>query len=165
MNSRIAEAMVCHRCRTPFRCHNFASSPRVGLSIRRGQMRLSSSLPSGEVASPPAAPRPVAPGFGSVAIPSTIPPASASISEPLSTAEHILPAVSHDETTKPTMGHKPSSLPAGARLQGLNYTKNKPDIFAMEDSDYPDWLWGLLDSSKQSLIETGGVDVRSTASL
>lgn len=40
--------------------------------------------------------------------------------------------------------------------------KNKPDIYAMEDSEYPDWLWTLLDDSKkQSSSETGGVDPSS----
>jgi large subunit ribosomal protein L54 len=40
--------------------------------------------------------------------------------------------------------------------------KNKPEIFALEDSEYPDWLWTLLDDSKkQSTAETGGVDPSS----
>jgi len=38
--------------------------------------------------------------------------------------------------------------------------KNKPDVVALEDSDYPHWLWGLLDGSeKQSNSGSGGVDV------
>jgi large subunit ribosomal protein L54 len=47
-------------------------------------------------------------------------------------------------------------------MNGLNYFKNKPDVFAKEDSEYPDWLWDLLaGSSKQSKKELGGVDPSS----
>lgn len=50
-------------------------------------------------------------------------------------------------------------------MNGLNYFKNKPDVFAKEDSEYPDWLWGLLDDSgKQSSKEMGGVDPSSMRS-
>lgn len=55
-----------------------------------------------------------------------------------------------------------SSCFAGTRLLGLNYMKNKPDVVALEDSDYPHWLWGLLDGSeKQSNSVSGGVDISS----
>ena len=37
-----------------------------------------------------------------------------------------------------------SSVPAGTVLKGLNYIKGKPDPVALEDREYPDWLWGLL---------------------
>ena len=30
-------------------------------------------------------------------------------------------------------------------LQGLGYTKAKPQILAKEDEEYPGWLWGILD--------------------
>lgn len=44
--------------------------------------------------------------------------------------------------------------------------KNKPDVVALEDSDYPHWLWGLLDGSeKQSNSGSGGVDVSSKYTL
>jgi hypothetical protein len=47
-------------------------------------------------------------------------------------------------------------------MNGLNYFKNKPDIVAKEDSEYPDWLWDLLgDASKQSKTDKGGVDPSS----
>lgn len=39
-------------------------------------------------------------------------------------------------------------MPAGTTLKGLNYFKNKPDPVAMEDSEYPEWLWTLLDERK-----------------
>jgi large subunit ribosomal protein L54 len=47
-------------------------------------------------------------------------------------------------------------------MNGLNYFKNKPDVFAKEDSEYPDWLWDLLgDASKDAKTQKGGVDPSS----
>lgn len=37
-----------------------------------------------------------------------------------------------------------SSVPAGTVLKGLNFFKNKQDPLALEDNEYPDWLWGVL---------------------
>lgn len=37
-----------------------------------------------------------------------------------------------------------SSVPAGAPLKGLNYFKGKEDPVAMEDRQYPEWLWSVL---------------------
>ncbi|KAI9676551.1 MAG: hypothetical protein M1817_000710 [Caeruleum heppii] len=39
-----------------------------------------------------------------------------------------------------------SSVPAGTVLRGLGYMKNKTDPVAMEESEYPGWLWGCLDA-------------------
>ncbi len=41
-----------------------------------------------------------------------------------------------------------SSVPAGTVLRGLNYLKDKQDPVAMEDSEYPPWLWTMLDQVK-----------------
>ncbi|KAI9656952.1 MAG: hypothetical protein M1831_004500 [Alyxoria varia] len=41
-----------------------------------------------------------------------------------------------------------SSVPAGMRLKGLNYFKGKEDPVAMEDHEYPDWLWTCLESRR-----------------
>ncbi|KAF8533522.1 mitochondrial ribosomal protein L37-domain-containing protein [Trichophaea hybrida] len=51
--------------------------------------------------------------------------------------------------TKPNYETR-SSVPAGTKLHGINYFKNKSDPIAMEDHEYPDWLWTVLDSSKKS---------------
>ncbi|KAE9969462.1 hypothetical protein BLS_005342 [Venturia inaequalis] len=37
-----------------------------------------------------------------------------------------------------------SSVPAGTPLKGLNFLKAKTDPVAMEDSEYPSWLWDIL---------------------
>ncbi|KAI9709339.1 MAG: hypothetical protein M1820_003459 [Bogoriella megaspora] len=41
-----------------------------------------------------------------------------------------------------------SSVPAGTPLRGLNFMKGKNDPLAKEDSEYPDWLWGILDDAE-----------------
>jgi large subunit ribosomal protein L54 len=38
-----------------------------------------------------------------------------------------------------------SSVPAGTVLKGLNFVKGKSDPVALEDSEYPDWLWSVLE--------------------
>jgi len=55
-----------------------------------------------------------------------------------------------------------SSCPAGTKLNGLNYFKNKPDVFAREDEEYPEWLWGLLEEfESKKKAQDGGVDPSS----
>ncbi|TKA68281.1 hypothetical protein B0A49_06113 [Cryomyces minteri] len=41
-----------------------------------------------------------------------------------------------------------SSVVAGTPLKGLNFMKNKQDPVALEDSEYPSWLWGILAQRK-----------------
>ncbi|GME54736.1 Ribosomal protein l37 mitochondrial [Neofusicoccum parvum] len=43
-----------------------------------------------------------------------------------------------------------SSVPAGTPLKGLNFLKSKTDPVAMEDSEYPPWLWTVLKSEGQT---------------
>ena len=42
-----------------------------------------------------------------------------------------------------------SSVPAGTPLKGLGFTKGKDPPVALEDHEYPDWLWGLLDDGQK----------------
>lgn len=37
-----------------------------------------------------------------------------------------------------------SSCPAGTRITGLNYLKDGADPIALEDAEYPAWVWTLL---------------------
>ncbi|KAJ5377702.1 uncharacterized protein N7496_005111 [Penicillium cataractarum] len=91
--------------------------------------------------------------------PSTISSATPGVSQPLSTPEGVQTDAKPSNSTKPVLERPPSSCPAGTKMNGLNYFKNKPDIVAKEDSEYPDWLWDLLgDASKQSKTDKGGVD-------
>ncbi|CAO3638458.1 unnamed protein product [Cunninghamella blakesleeana] len=44
---------------------------------------------------------------------------------------------------------KPSSVTAGTPLKGINFLKEGKDPIALEDQEYPMWLWDLLDEKKQ----------------
>lgn len=52
---------------------------------------------------------------------------------------------------KPTVSH--SSTNAGEVLYNINYFRNKPDIVALEDADYPAWLWTVLDTAGKKETE------------
>ncbi|CAE6502105.1 unnamed protein product [Rhizoctonia solani] len=41
-----------------------------------------------------------------------------------------------------------SSCPANTNLAGLAWLKGQPPVLALEDSEYPTWLWTLLDEKK-----------------
>lgn len=41
-------------------------------------------------------------------------------------------------------------MPGGTPLKGLGYFKGRDAPVAMEDHEYPEWLWGLLDEAKKS---------------
>ncbi|KAB2574034.1 putative 60s ribosomal protein mitochondrial precursor -like protein [Lasiodiplodia theobromae] len=85
---------------------------------------------------------------------SPAPPAtSTSAAQPLSTP--LTPSPDAAGVAKPG---KPSSapvlvqssVPAGTPLKGLNFLKNKTDPVAMEDSEYPAWLWTTLQREGKS---------------
>ena len=63
--------------------------------------------------------------------------------EPL---ESTTPAPTPSATTTQ---RKPSSAPKGTVLKGIQYLKDKQDPVALDDSEYPEWLWDLLDEKKQ----------------
>jgi Mitochondrial ribosomal protein L37 len=43
------------------------------------------------------------------------------------------------------------------RLKGLNYLKGRDDPVALEDEEYPEWLWRCLDVKKKGSDEEGAV--------
>ena len=51
-----------------------------------------------------------------------------------------------------------SSVLAGTPLKGLGYFKNKEAPRALEDHEYPNWLWGLLDEGKNADQVGGGAE-------
>jgi large subunit ribosomal protein L54 len=164
--------MICQRCRTTllsrlhFQQYAIRSPSSACLLTGQQNTRLySSDTPNIHAMPPPPAPRQQ--GSSSVSVPSAISSATPGVSQPLSTptqAAHvdIKPSADASKSAKPAVEREPSSCVAGTKLNGLNYMKNKPGVFALEDSEYPDWLWGLLDSSKtQTKTELGGVDPSS----
>jgi large subunit ribosomal protein L54 len=113
------------------------------------------------VAAPPPPSTPRQPTVGDVTIPSAISSATPGVSQPFSSADGVHTEARPDAPSK-TISRPPSSCPAGTKMNGLNYFRNKPDVVAKEDSEYPEWLWDLLgDSSKAAKSEKGGVDPSS----
>lgn len=49
----------------------------------------------------------------------------------------------------PSAPKVPSSVAAGTVLKGCNVRKNGQDPVALEDSEYPQWLWDILDPAAQ----------------
>lgn len=49
-------------------------------------------------------------------------------------------------------------------LKGLSILKDKPDPVAKEDSEYPAWLWTLLDESSAKKAAGGGEAAAALAS-
>ncbi|KAG5359652.1 54S ribosomal protein L37 [Yarrowia sp. C11] len=49
----------------------------------------------------------------------------------------------------PSQPKTPSSVAAGTVLKGCNVRKNGQDPVALEDSEYPQWLWDILDPAAQ----------------
>ena len=90
--------------------------------------------------------------------PESPPPAtSTSAAQPFSTpftpSPAKTPGIPSSPSTTPKSGNKgsarpPSSVPAGTPLRGLGYIKGQEGPVAKEDSEYPDWLWGLLDGKR-----------------
>lgn len=163
--------MICRSCRTTMlsrlqQTHAVswtASTAARQLPAVRKQFRFYSDKaanPSVAAPPPPSAPRQAT--VGDQTAPSAISSATPGVSQPLSTPEGVHTDANPSTPTKPVVERPPSSCPAGTKMNGLNYFKNKPEIVAKEDSEYPDWLWELLgDSSKQSKTDKGGVDPSS----
>ncbi|KAJ5624297.1 hypothetical protein N7510_000606 [Penicillium lagena] len=156
--------MICRSCRTSLRLR-LHQQPSVAWTassrqfpIARVQLRsYSDSIRPAAAPQHPSEGR--QPSVGDATTPSAISSATPGISQPLSTPEGVHTNAHPEKPAKPAVQRPPSSCPAGTKMNGLNYFKNKPDVFAKEDSEYPDWLWDLLDDSgKQSNKKIGGVD-------
>lgn len=46
-------------------------------------------------------------------------------------------------------------MPAGTVLKGLNFLKNANDPVALDDAEYPDWLWTSLEKVQGDEKEGG----------
>jgi large subunit ribosomal protein L54 len=45
-----------------------------------------------------------------------------------------------------------SSIPKGTILKGLNVYQGKSDPIAMDDSEYPSWLWTILEKEQDENV-------------
>jgi len=50
-------------------------------------------------------------------------------------------------------------------LKGLNFIKGKSDPLAMEDHEYPDWLWRILEKKKSTEEAAMDADIYCMFSL
>ncbi|KAJ5153012.1 uncharacterized protein N7482_009490 [Penicillium canariense] len=160
--------MICRSCRTTMlsrlqQAHAMtwtASTAARQFPIVRNQFRFySDNAPNPSVAAPPPPSTPRQPTAGDKTTPSAVSSATPGVSQPLSTPEGVHTDAQPSTPIKAAIERSPSSCAAGTKMNGLNYFKNKPEIIAKEDSEYPDWLWGLLeDAGKQSKTDKGGVD-------
>ena len=140
--------MICSSCRRTLlnRFRSLVVNPRPATAPN---LRYASTVPA-----TPNAGRFQAPPSISIDRPNPAQSSNTSgVSQPLS--EPHTPSTSSAKTSGPTstkdgkIAAKPkSSVPGGKELRGLGYTKAKPKVLAMEDDEYPQWLWSLLDEKR-----------------
>ncbi|EYE90025.1 mitochondrial 54S ribosomal protein mL54 [Aspergillus ruber CBS 135680] len=161
--------MICQRCRTGILSRlqpqqtltwTLASSSLRQTPLQHPQFHqarpYSDNKPSVSATPPP--PKPRQPIADDISIPSAVSSASPGVSQPLSTPGAVHADVHPQQPVKQTP-KVVSSCAAGTKLNGLNYFKNKPDVFAREDEEYPEWLWGLLEGfESKKKAQDGGVD-------
>lgn len=64
---------------------------------------------------------------------------------PKSSVAAPFPPVARPPDNDPNFVHPPSAAVAGSVLKGVQILKDKPEIVALPDDYYPDWLWEFWD--------------------
>jgi Mitochondrial ribosomal protein L37 len=134
--TRFASTMICQRCLRRSLRSIEPSARQFSSSARR---RAQGVAPT---------PRPQVDGPLTTA--DTPPATSTSAAQPFSVPLSASPT-GHGLPSKPKASPLPtvvSSVAAGTPLKGLNFMKGKEDPVAMEDHEYPDWLWRVLERKK-----------------
>ena len=67
---------------------------------------------------------------------------------PSTSTSSPFPPIPRPADNDPTYVHPPSSVQAGAILKGVQLLKDQPEIVALPDDYYPDWLWEFFDDPK-----------------
>ena len=144
----LLSSMICVRCLRRATSQSFGKSN--GLSKTSGQslQYFSSSIRLSKQ-------KPISPNAAAQSTPQCETPAATSTAaaQPFSSKDTLSPEVAGTPTAPASEQQLPpvkSSVPGGTPLHGLNYFKNKEDPLAMEDHEYPDWLWGLLSEKKST---------------
>lgn len=81
---------------------------------------------------------------------------STSAAQPFSTPLTPAQGVSDLPESGKQAGKVQSSVPAGTVLKGLNFMKNKQDPVALEDHEYPPWLWTVLNQKGDAASSNSG---------
>ena len=87
------------------------------------------------------------------------PPAATSKSDAQPFSTPLSPAPLTSSARGEVAGRKKainSSVKAGTALKGLAWLKGKDAPVAKPDEEYPDWLWTLLDSQKETSKKNAG---------
>ena len=92
--------------------------------------------------------------------PATSTSAAQPFSTPFTPSPSKTPGIPSSPSTTPKASSKgparpPSSVAAGTPLRGLGYIKGQEGPVAKEDSEYPEWLWGLLEPKQGGTDEEG----------
>ncbi|KIW20859.1 hypothetical protein PV08_01437 [Exophiala spinifera] len=160
--------MICSSCRRSFlnRLRSVHIQPQQPLYNTPLSIRSVATVPSTRNAAPPQAPASISiDGVGNPTQSSNTAGKSQPLSEPhtpstSSAKSGTGPSSTKSATSKKQQPSRPkSSVPGGAELKGLGYTKAQPKIIALEDDEYPDWLWTLLDDKKMAPGETVDLSV------
>ncbi|KAK8181920.1 mitochondrial ribosomal protein L37-domain-containing protein [Phyllosticta capitalensis] len=142
--------MICSRClfrtaNTSLRAQRLSAAASTATttstaSTRAAAFSTTSYLHDAAAAAAASAPRQGAPGSAQNSPSAT----STSAAQPFSTPATPSPPETVKPKKSPDVVTVQSSVAAGTTLKGLNFLKNKQDPVAMEDSEYPPWLWRIL---------------------
>ncbi|KIW41943.1 uncharacterized protein PV06_05538 [Exophiala oligosperma] len=157
--------MICSSCRRSFltRLRSVHVQPQHSLyTPQLSSIRSVATVASTPNAAPPQAPSSISiDGASNPTQSSNTAGRSQPLSEPHTPSTSSAKSGTGPSSTQGVASKKParpkSSVAGGAELKGLGYTKAQPKIMALEDDEYPDWLWTLLDDKKMAPGET--VDV------
>ncbi|KAJ9631664.1 hypothetical protein H2203_000063 [Taxawa tesnikishii (nom. ined.)] len=145
--------MICSRClRAAMR--ETATRKYPSTTSRLPQIRTLASVSPNNINS--AAPRQGSPTS------SHNPPAATSTSAAQPFSAPLSPSAANQDLPVAKSSPPPqvvkSSVPAGTVLKGLNFTKGKQDPVALEDDQYPAWLWGILAQNEAKEAAAGAAE-------
>lgn len=165
--------MICSSCRRSFltRLRSVHVQPQHSLyTPQLSSIRSVATVASTPNAAPPQAPSSISiDGASNPTQSSNTAGRSQPLSEPHTPSTSSAKSGTGPSSTQGVASKKParpkSSVAGGAELKGLGYTKAQPKIMALEDDEYPDWLWTLLDDKKMAPGETVDVSGEQTNAL
>ncbi|KAK5940687.1 hypothetical protein PMZ80_007104 [Knufia obscura] len=159
--------MICRSCRRTLlsRVSSLQSTSTTTSQPSLISHRTVATVPATKNAAPstpPSSTTPAANGPAPAAISSSTPGATQPFSEPFfpSTTASTPPIAPSSPTPTPSAPKKlTSSVPGGTPLNMLTYVKQPPKpLLALEDTEYPPWLWSLVADPSVPTTVAGGID-------
>ena len=140
--------MICQRCLRQLAKRNGTSSVKSARNFSRSTALRSQAVSAQETTATNPRPndKPAATSTSAAqpfSTPLTPSPKSDKLDLPVNTKQSKQPA------------RIASSVPAGTVLKGLNFMKNKQDPVALEDHEYPAWLWTALEKKADATGSPG----------